>query len=256
MELQAERVASQQLVEQQQTAAALLGLSGLPPPQPAQPPPDAGPLPSTSLASAFTPPTGSAPSPALSQPPKPRLEGPAHTTLPGLPSSLEQLLERQWEQGSAFLMEQSQQFDGSFCRPSPFLPSSVSFPVASLLNCLHQLKSENTKLEKDIASLSSRKDHLLAVNARLSVPYSAQSPSAAGVGVGVGVGGGSLGSPGSQGSLKGSGLTSPTQRLHQPTGISSTFLALAMGYMGKKFWERQGSKRGADSHTAKQQATY
>ena len=33
---------------------------------------------------------------------------------PPLPQSLEQLLERQWEQGSQFLMEQAQHFDSKF----------------------------------------------------------------------------------------------------------------------------------------------
>ena len=32
----------------------------------------------------------------------------------GAPQSLEQLLERQWEQGSQFLMEQAQHFDSKF----------------------------------------------------------------------------------------------------------------------------------------------
>ncbi|KAL7039403.1 hypothetical protein ACKWTF_009898 [Chironomus riparius] len=73
----------------------------------------------------------------------------------GAPQSLEQLLERQWEQGSQFLMEQAQHFD-----------------IASLLSCLHQLKIENSKLEDHINSLISRRDHLLAVNARLAIPLS------------------------------------------------------------------------------------
>ncbi|XP_061185914.1 protein AF-10-like [Saccostrea echinata] len=71
------------------------------------------------------------------------------------PTSLEQLLERQWEQGSQFLMKQGEHFD-----------------IASLLHCLHQLKSENQQLEGHIQSLSTRRDHLLAVNARLGVPFS------------------------------------------------------------------------------------
>ena len=44
--------------------------------------------------------------------------------------------------------------------------------VASLLNCLHQLKSENRRLEDYINKLISRRDHLLAINARLSLPFS------------------------------------------------------------------------------------
>ncbi|XP_045624895.1 protein AF-10-like isoform X4 [Procambarus clarkii] len=78
---------------------------------------------------------------------------------PPFPQSLEQLLERQWEQGSQFLMEQAQHFD-----------------IASLLSCLHQLRQENVRLEETVSSLISRRDHLLAVNARLSVPLSSPTP--------------------------------------------------------------------------------
>ncbi|XP_075990485.1 coiled coil domain containing protein Alhambra isoform X2 [Anticarsia gemmatalis] len=67
--------------------------------------------------------------------------------------SLDQLLERQWEQGSQFLMEQAQHFD-----------------IASLLSCLHQLRTENVRLEDHVGSLQLRRDHLLAVNARLAIP--------------------------------------------------------------------------------------
>ncbi|KAG8236902.1 hypothetical protein J437_LFUL015228 [Ladona fulva] len=69
------------------------------------------------------------------------------------PQSLDQLLERQWEQGSQFLMEQAQHFD-----------------IASLLTCLHQLRAENLRLEEHVSSLLQRRDHLLAVNARLAIP--------------------------------------------------------------------------------------
>ncbi|GAB0098684.1 protein AF-10 [Sergentomyia squamirostris] len=69
------------------------------------------------------------------------------------PQSLEQLLERQWEQGSQFLMEQAQHFD-----------------IASLLSCLHQLQTENIRLEEHVNNLVTRRDHLLAVNARLAIP--------------------------------------------------------------------------------------
>ncbi|XP_045542165.1 protein AF-10 isoform X2 [Papilio machaon] len=70
--------------------------------------------------------------------------------------SLDQLLERQWEQGSQFLMEQAQHFD-----------------IASLLSCLHQLRTENVRLEEHVGSLLQRRDHLLAVNARLAIPLTA-----------------------------------------------------------------------------------
>ncbi|XP_028160580.1 protein AF-10 isoform X7 [Ostrinia furnacalis] len=69
--------------------------------------------------------------------------------------SLDQLLERQWEQGSQFLMEQAQHFD-----------------IASLLSCLHQLRTENVRLEEHVGNLLQRRDHLLAVNARLAIPLS------------------------------------------------------------------------------------
>ncbi|XP_073951138.1 coiled coil domain containing protein Alhambra isoform X1 [Choristoneura fumiferana] len=72
--------------------------------------------------------------------------------------SLDQLLERQWEQGSQFLMEQAQHFD-----------------IASLLSCLHQLRTENVRLEEHVGSLLQRRDHLLAVNARLAIPLTAVS---------------------------------------------------------------------------------
>lgn len=72
--------------------------------------------------------------------------------------SLEDLLERQWEQGGSLLMEQAQHFD-----------------VASLLSCLYQLKNENIGLEKELATFTRRRDHLLAVNARLAIPLIPQN---------------------------------------------------------------------------------
>lgn len=72
--------------------------------------------------------------------------------------SLDQLLERQWEQGSQFLMEQAQHFD-----------------IASLLSCLHQLRTENVRLEDHVGNLQMRRDHLLAVNARLAIPLNTVS---------------------------------------------------------------------------------
>ncbi|KAJ8970292.1 hypothetical protein NQ317_019689 [Molorchus minor] len=74
-----------------------------------------------------------------------------------IPQTLDQLLERQWEQGSQFLMEQAQHFD-----------------IASLLSCLHQLRAENLRLEEHVGSLLQRRDHLLAVNARLAIPLTGQ----------------------------------------------------------------------------------
>lgn len=42
--------------------------------------------------------------------------------------------------------------------------------VASLLSCLHQLRTENIRLEEHVTNLVARRDHLLAVNARLAIP--------------------------------------------------------------------------------------
>ncbi|XP_014782469.1 protein AF-10 isoform X2 [Octopus bimaculoides] len=78
----------------------------------------------------------------------------------GLVQSMEQLLEHQWDLGSQFLMEQGQHFD-----------------IASLLSFLHQLKTENRRLEDCIKSLTARRDHLLALNARLALPLSALNTS-------------------------------------------------------------------------------
>lgn len=89
-----------------------------------------------------------------------------------IPQTLDQLLERQWEQGSQFLMEQAQHFD-----------------IASLLSCLHQLRAENSRLEDRVSSLLQRRDHLLAVNARLAIPLTGQA------GVNVQVGGTPPGHP-------------------------------------------------------------
>lgn len=41
--------------------------------------------------------------------------------------------------------------------------------VTSLLTLLHQLKAENQRIEQELQSLVSRRDHLLAVNARLAM---------------------------------------------------------------------------------------
>ena len=68
-----------------------------------------------------------------------------------LPQTLEELLERQWEQGSHFMM------------------AHAPFDVAQLLSCLHELKKENVRLEGELNGLVRRRDHLLAVNAQLTL---------------------------------------------------------------------------------------
>lgn len=60
-----------------------------------------------------------------------------------------------------------------------FLSCTVSnFTVASLLSCLHQLQAENLRLVEHLSSLVQRRDHLLAVNARLAIPLTGQPPAA------------------------------------------------------------------------------
>uniref|UniRef100_A0A1I7UUY0 HSF_DOMAIN domain-containing protein n=1 Tax=Caenorhabditis tropicalis TaxID=1561998 RepID=A0A1I7UUY0_9PELO len=86
-------------------------------------------------------------------PPPPTLSNGAPTTSNqrlNLPSFMEQLLERQWDQGSSLLM------------------ANAHFDVAQLLSCLFQLKSENVRLEDNLATLRKRRDYLFALNTRLS----------------------------------------------------------------------------------------
>lgn len=91
---------------------------------------------------------------------------------------MEDLLERQWEQGGAFMMEQAQHFDSMTLNIKydfyilNFFNKNL---VASLLTCLYQLKSENVNLEEELATYTRRRDHLLAVNARLAIPLTPQS---------------------------------------------------------------------------------
>lgn len=46
----------------------------------------------------------------------------------------------------------------------------IYIPVASLLSCLNQLRQQNQRLGDHLTTLLQRRDHLLAVNARLSLP--------------------------------------------------------------------------------------
>lgn len=41
---------------------------------------------------------------------------------------------------------------------------------------MHQLRAENVRLEDDVNNLVTRRDHLLAVNARLAIPLSSSIP--------------------------------------------------------------------------------
>ncbi|XP_066931957.1 zinc finger protein zfp-1-like [Clytia hemisphaerica] len=76
------------------------------------------------------------------------------------PDNFQAFLEHQWNQSAQFITSKAQHFD-----------------VASLLGCLHQLKSDNGKLEKKLTNLQLRKDRLLGLNARLASSFSEPSTS-------------------------------------------------------------------------------
>ena len=52
------------------------------------------------------------------------------------PTSLDQLLEQHWDLGNQFMMNEAEHFD-----------------IATLLQCLYQLKQENNKIESHTKSL-------------------------------------------------------------------------------------------------------
>ncbi|OZC06289.1 hypothetical protein X798_06723 [Onchocerca flexuosa] len=114
------------------------------------------------------------------------------------PQSMEELLERQWEQGSHFLM------------------SHAPFDIAQLLSCLHELKMENVRLEETLSQLARRRDHLLALNTRLSLSLASGSS--------LGLGTSPHHSPrisaaGSSGNIP---LASTSSSMQSNNGISST----------------------------------
>ncbi|VDK86792.1 unnamed protein product [Onchocerca ochengi] len=114
------------------------------------------------------------------------------------PQSMEELLERQWEQGSHFLM------------------SHAPFDIAQLLSCLHELKMENVRLEETLSQLARRRDHLLALNTRLSLSL------ASGSSLGLGTSphqSPQISAAGSSGNIP---LASTSSSMQSNNGISST----------------------------------
>ncbi|XP_026217843.1 protein AF-10 [Anabas testudineus] len=75
-------------------------------------------------------------------------------TLPPVATSIEQLLERQWNEGQNFLLQQGAQGD-----------------VVGMLKSLHQLQEENRRLEEQIKTLTMKKERLQLLSAQLSVPF-------------------------------------------------------------------------------------
>uniref|UniRef100_A0A8C6S906 Uncharacterized protein n=1 Tax=Neogobius melanostomus TaxID=47308 RepID=A0A8C6S906_9GOBI len=80
----------------------------------------------------------------------------AQGSLPGI----EQLLERQWNEGQSFLLQQGAQGD-----------------VVGMLKSLHQLQEENHRLEEQIKTLTMKKERLQLLSAQLSVPFTPSSAS-------------------------------------------------------------------------------
>ncbi|KAJ8277015.1 hypothetical protein GJAV_G00070470 [Gymnothorax javanicus] len=76
------------------------------------------------------------------------------TSLPPVATSIEQLLERQWNEGQQFLLQQGTQGD-----------------LLTMLKSLHQLQVENQRLEEQIKNLTMKKERLQLLSDQLSVPF-------------------------------------------------------------------------------------
>uniref|UniRef100_A0A665WBT1 MLLT10 histone lysine methyltransferase DOT1L cofactor n=1 Tax=Echeneis naucrates TaxID=173247 RepID=A0A665WBT1_ECHNA len=83
-------------------------------------------------------------------------------TMPPMATSIEQLLERQWNEGQSFLLQQGAQGD-----------------VVGMLKSLHQLQEENRRLEEQIKTLTMKKERLQLLSAQLSVPFTPSTASSA-----------------------------------------------------------------------------
>uniref|UniRef100_A0A9J7Y546 MLLT10 histone lysine methyltransferase DOT1L cofactor n=1 Tax=Cyprinus carpio carpio TaxID=630221 RepID=A0A9J7Y546_CYPCA len=84
--------------------------------------------------------------------------GSGSDTLPPVATSIDQLLERQWNEGQQFLLQQGSQGD-----------------VLGMLKSLHQLQVENRRLEEQIRTLTMKKERLQLLSAQLSVPFTPAS---------------------------------------------------------------------------------
>ncbi|XP_017308587.1 protein AF-10 isoform X2 [Ictalurus punctatus] len=84
----------------------------------------------------------------------PVVPGLGSDTLPPAATSIEQLLERQWNEGQQFLLQQGSQAD-----------------VLAMLKSLHQLQMENRRLEEQIRTLTMKKERLQLLSVQLSVPF-------------------------------------------------------------------------------------
>lgn len=87
--------------------------------------------------------------------------GSGSDTLPPVSTSIDQLLDRQWNEGQQFLLQQGSQGD-----------------VLGMLKSLHQLQVENRRLEEQIRTLTMKKERLQLLSAQLSVPFTPASTTA------------------------------------------------------------------------------
>ncbi|XP_052452764.1 protein AF-10 isoform X4 [Carassius gibelio] len=87
--------------------------------------------------------------------------GSGSDTLPPVATSIDQLLDRQWNDGQQFLFQQGSQGD-----------------VLGMLKSLHQLQVENRRLEEQIRTLTMKKERLQLLSAQLSVPFTPASTTA------------------------------------------------------------------------------
>ncbi|XP_035285875.1 protein AF-10-like isoform X1 [Anguilla anguilla] len=76
------------------------------------------------------------------------------SSAPPVANSIEQLLERQWNEGQQFLLQQG-----------------TSGDLLGMLKSLHQLQVENRRLEEQIRTLTVKKERLQLLSAQLSVPF-------------------------------------------------------------------------------------
>ncbi|KAH0627509.1 hypothetical protein JD844_003292, partial [Phrynosoma platyrhinos] len=90
--------------------------------------------------------------------------------LPPVPATIEQLLEKQWNEGQQFLLEQGTPSDRNF--QGFRLIGQHFYLVLGMLKSLHQLQVENRRLEEQIKNLTAKKERLQLLNAQLSVPFS------------------------------------------------------------------------------------
>ncbi|XP_042366174.1 protein AF-10 isoform X2 [Plectropomus leopardus] len=127
-------------------------------------------------------------------------------TLPPVATSIEQLLERQWNEGQSFLLQQGAQGD-----------------VVGMLKSLHQLQEENRRLEEQIKTLTMKKERLQLLSAQLSVPFTPTTASSDVKGTHVGATDSSLPMAAQDGaSCGGHSSSGSTSSLSTPPSVSQS----------------------------------